>query len=226
LSFEFEIYFFKMKNEQHKQATVKYIPCRSSYNTARNGYSTLKDTLTQSMAHQFSTNASTAHATEDHLHYLNSDKRMQSIYVQKNEIFPGYTLHKPVPSLPYYPNLSRSSESAVATSKRHFASQSVPSLDQWMATKNYLAVIKFVKDVVIDVLKKKIGSRWGDLKCADDTVFLEACAVKNIISYPEFISVNLVLQSYEVATQQKTVPVSWKVQSENPANYAYMPTHP
>ena len=40
----------------------------------------------------------------------------------------------------------------------------------------------------------------------DDTVFLETCAIKNIISYPQFISLNLEFQLYEDATQRRIIP--------------------
>jgi len=136
---------------------MKHIPCRSSYNTSKNGYANLKDTLSTATSHHFSTNQTAAQATQDHLHYINSDKRKGAdIYLHKNEYFPGYTLHKPVPSLPHYANIDRSAESSVATSKRHFCSQGIPSIDRWMDSKNYLAIVKYVKDVVIDVLKKKL----------------------------------------------------------------------
>jgi hypothetical protein len=61
--------------------------------------------------------------------------------------------------------------------------------------------------VIIDIIKKKARiSGFREVEYMDDTVFLETCAIKNIISYPQFISLNQVFQLYEDATQRRIIP--------------------
>lgn len=56
----------------------------------------------------------------------------------------------------------------------------------------------------------------------DDLVFLEACATKNLISYPQFISLNIIFQIFENATQKRIQPAP--VYSSSVMSYSYMPT--
>lgn len=57
-----------------------------------------------------------------------------------------------------------------------------------MANHNYIAVIKFVKTAIVDIIKKK--TRSVEIMATDDLVLLETCAIKNIITYPMFIQLN------------------------------------
>jgi hypothetical protein len=70
----------------------------------------------------------------------------------------------------------------------------------------------------LDILKNKAAS-YPEILNNDDTVFLETCALKNLVSYPQFISLNLVFQIYENATQQKIT-----VKECNPQPFAYIPS--
>lgn len=61
-----------------------------------------------------------------------------------------------------------------------------------MQKQNYLAIIKYIQTVIIDILRKKAKKVASEIQYMDDIVFLETCAIKNLISYPQFISLNLI----------------------------------
>ena len=62
----------------------------------------------------------------------------------------------------------------------------------------------------------------GESMLNDDVVFLETCATKNLISYPQFISLNIIFQIFENATQKRIEPAP--VYPSSVMSYTYMPT--
>ena len=54
---------------------------------------------------------------------------------------------------------------------------------------------RFVQTAVLDILKKRaVRKHYNEIVDSDNIVFLETCAVLNLISYPTFISLNQVFQ--------------------------------
>ena len=54
---------------------------------------------------------------------------------------------------------------------------------------------RFMQTAVLDILKKRaVRKHYNEIVDSDNIVFLETCAVLNLISYPTFISLNQVFQ--------------------------------
>ncbi len=61
---------------------------------------------------------------------------------------------------------------------------------QWTKEKNYQALLKFVLEAILNILREKLvlQPKVGNLaKSSDDLVMLELCAIHEVISYPDFI---------------------------------------
>ena len=58
-----------------------------------------------------------------------------------------------------------------------------------------ISFTRFVQTAVLDILKKRaVRKHYNEIVDSDNIVFLETCAVLNLISYPTFISLNQVFQ--------------------------------
>ena len=64
-------------------------------------------------------------------------------------------------------------------------------IDDWLKEGNYVALLKFVLDTILNILRTKLENtpNFGKelAKGADDIVMLEMCTINNVISYPDFI---------------------------------------
>lgn len=58
-----------------------------------------------------------------------------------------------------------------------------------------ISFTRFVQTAVLDILKKRaVRKHYNEIVDSDNIVFLETCAVLNLISIPTFISLNQVFQ--------------------------------
>lgn len=72
-------------------------PNRGDYNTAKNGFTAVKDLTVLSHSHQYANNIYAGDFNKDHLSYVSKGNTANNnLYLQRHEIFPGYTLHKPI----------------------------------------------------------------------------------------------------------------------------------
>jgi len=63
-------------------------------------------------------------------------------------------------------------------------------IEKWSKEKNYRALLKFVLEAILNILREKlvkIKQVGGLAKSADDLVMVELCAIHGVISYPDFI---------------------------------------
>lgn len=78
----------------------------------------------------------------------------------------------------------------------------------WIKEKNYICLVKFVMEAIIDLLRDKMkdsfGKKTSDLRGLEDVVFLEQCVLNGMISYPEFISIGQILNTIDKSTFYKT----------------------
>ena len=86
-----------------------------------------------------------------------------------------------------------------------------------MEARNFHAVLKFVHTAVLDILRQKAAKKHAEIVYAENHVFLESCALHNLISYPTFISLSQIIGLQENATNKRTVP------APTPASFAYLP---
>jgi|LauGreDrversion4_2_1035121.scaffolds.fasta_scaffold731733_2 hypothetical protein len=103
---------------------TRKVPNRGNMETTHDGYMALKkDALFDKEIHKFNYNPDCGSFFKDHLNFTTIDQPQNNdnIYLQRHELFPGYTLNKPV-SLLKYPNIERTFEGQVATNKRHYLS--------------------------------------------------------------------------------------------------------
>eukprot|EP00347_Sterkiella_histriomuscorum_P020115 403339047 len=191
-----------------------------------NGFQTLKQTsqpaFVNSQSHKFTYNTKMGHSMKDNYYYMQNDRPHASLNLQRHEIFPGYTHSKPL-SLQKSANIERSIEGCTQTSKRHFLNLSVQQIDEWLQQKNYLAVTKLVIEGFLDILKQKMRKYSKELHTSDEIVLLENCAIKGLISYPDFISLSNILQSFESATQKRIEPSEQIPYSSH--TYGYLPNN-
>ena len=86
-----------------------------------------------------------------------------------------------------------------------------------MVDKKHASVLTFVHTAVFDILRGKAGAR--EFVFSEPLVFLESCAVHNLISYPTFIALSQIVAMHEAACNKRTVPAA-------AASYAYLPKQP
>ena len=64
-------------------------------------------------------------------------------------------------------------------------------IDDWLKESNYVALLRFVLDTILNILRTKLFETAdvakGLAKGADDIVMLEMCAINKVITYPDFI---------------------------------------
>ena len=86
-------------------------------------------------------------------------------------------------------------------------SSSMPLIDEWLQQENYVALLKFVLDTILNILRTKLAElpNFGKelAKGADDIVMLEMCTINKVISYPDFIQIVQVLNNMESVTEPK-----------------------
>lgn len=112
---------------------------------------------------------------KDKLHYMNFEKPSETLNLAKHDIFPGYINHKPL-SLQKMENISRNIEGSTSTNSRHFTGRSFHQIQLWMNQKNYLKVILFVFESILDILKEKLVKLKKSnsvIKGIDDLLLLE-----------------------------------------------------
>ena len=80
-------------------------------------------------------------------------------------------------------------------------------IDEWLKESNYVALLRFVLDTILNILRTKLFETTdvakGLAKGADDIVMLEMCAINKVITYPDFIQIVQVLNNMESVTEPK-----------------------
>ena len=80
-------------------------------------------------------------------------------------------------------------------------------IDDWIKESNYVALLRFVLDTILNILRTKLFETAdvakGLAKGADDIVMLEMCAINKVITYPDFIQIVQVLNNMESVTEPK-----------------------
>ena len=80
-------------------------------------------------------------------------------------------------------------------------------IDDWLKEGNYVALLKFVLDTILHILRTKlqktpnIGKELA--RGADDIVMLEMCTINKVISYPDFIQIVQVLNNMDRVIEPK-----------------------
>lgn len=119
-----------------------------------------------------------------------------STNLHRHELFPGYVNQKPL-SLQKANNISRTLEGCTSTNQRHFIAGSVNRIDEWIGERNWVALLKFCLDTILNILRTKLIQNGtvseAMARGADDLVMLELCAIHKVISYPDFIQITQVL---------------------------------
>ena len=80
-------------------------------------------------------------------------------------------------------------------------------IDEWLQEGNYVALLKFVLDTILNILRTKLSQAANVgkelAKGADDIVMLEMCAINKVITYPDFIQIVQVLNNMDSVTDPK-----------------------
>ena len=80
-------------------------------------------------------------------------------------------------------------------------------IDDWLKEGNYVALLRFVIDTILNILRTKLENTTNVgkelAKGADDIVMLEMCAINKVISYPDFIQIVQVLNNMDRVTEPK-----------------------
>ena len=83
----------------------------------------------------------------------------------------------------------------------------MPLIDEWLKEENYAALLKFVLDTILNILRTKLAQlpNFGKelAKGADDIVMLEMCTINKVISYPDFIQIVQVLNNMDRVSDPK-----------------------
>lgn len=123
-----------------------------------------------------------------------------STNLHRHDLFPGYVNSKPL-SLMKANNISRTLEGCTSTNQRHFIASSVNRIDQWITESNWVALVKFVLDTILNILRTALISSKvvseNLARGADDLVMLEMCTIHQVISYPDFIQITQVLNNMD-----------------------------
>jgi len=79
----------------------------------------------------------------------------------------------------------------------------VNRIDQWITESNWVALVKFVLDTILNILRTALISSKvvseNLARGADDLVMLEMCTIHKVISYPDFIQITQVLNVSQMA---------------------------
>jgi hypothetical protein len=105
-------------------------------------------------------------------------------------------------------NLSRALEGCTATSTRHYLAGSLQTIENFIGSGNFRALLKFVLDTIIYTLREQLVKvkEVGKLaKSADDLVMVELCAVHGVISYPDFIQIVQVINVSNIKHNNETI---------------------
>lgn len=89
-------------------------------------------------------------------------------------------------------NISRTIEGCTATNKRHYAATSSDLIQNWLASKNYKALLKFVLETVLNILRDKLRVKKEVRELAqrvDDLAMVELCVHHKVIDYADFIQI-------------------------------------
>ena len=80
-------------------------------------------------------------------------------------------------------------------------------IDDWLREGNYVALLRFVLDTILNILRTKLENtpNFGKelAKGADDIVMLEMCTINKVITYPDFIQIVQVLNNMDRVTEPK-----------------------
>ena len=81
-------------------------------------------------------------------------------------------------------------EGCTSTNQRHFIASSVNRIDDYIRERNWVSLVKFVLDTILDILRTKLiqGKQVSEnmARGADDLVMLELCTIHQVITYPDF----------------------------------------
>ena len=159
-----------------------------------NGFCYLKQNLTQGLNyhhdHSLRNNAERAQQFAENERFPVEESKSTNLH--RHELFPGYVNQKPL-SLQKANNISRTLEGCTSTNQRHFIGSSVNRIDEWINQCNWVQLVKFVLDTILNILRTKlIAARTVSeslARGADDLVMLELCTIHQVISYPDFIQI-------------------------------------